>query len=437
MALLVLTGCRIVKTTASVPERTVRAVFPGGKAEQPNPGELQESLMRYADGYNAQTIKSVDELTGIPGSPLTKYEALNFKITSVGGSISIATGQNPYANLIDMVSLATLSRMVLEDHVAMATNGVLLEPWLRRSLRLETNVWAIADQVLQKEQQADLHDSLKSFYKTVPDLHSTFLLRPQELATALPRTLSTAGGSGSLFNLSGLDPFSGLDPAVREITETRLFAERSMYMLQRMPWLLRWQSELLLIDAATQPQVAQALEDASRLTVSIDRASKAAETISRAAAELPDRISAEREALVQALEDQEGDLTTLLNAGTAFSDSLSVTVTDTDALMKRFGVGEPKPPGAEREPETNARPFDILEYAQAAEQATALARQLNSVVSNLHATLDSPALEKVSNQATADLRRLLNHAFLLAAGLVVLVLLGALAYRALTGRPSK
>jgi hypothetical protein len=35
------------------------------------------------------------------------------------------------------------------------------------------------------------------------------------------------------------------------------------------------------------------------------------------------------------------------------------------------------------------------------------------------------------------MRRLLNHAFLLAAGLVLLVLLGALAYRALTGGRSK
>lgn len=431
VALLPGVGCRLVKRTAAVPQQIF---FPGGKSHQPDPGELQEILMRYADGYTAQTTKSVDELIDVAGSPFGQREALNFKITSASGGISIATGQNPYANLIDMVSLVSLSRMVLEDYSSSVTNGELYEPWLRRSKRLETNVWKIADQVLQEEQQADLREALETVYDSLPDLHKTFFVRPQELGAALPRTLSTDDDEGGLFNLSGLDIFSGLDPAVREITETRMFAERAMYMLQRMPWLLRWQSELLLLEATTQPQMAQALEDVTQISQSIDRASKAAETISETAAELPDRISAEREALVNALEDQEGQLTTLMVAGTELSESLSVTITNTDALMKRFGVGEPKPPGAQVKPGTNSKPFDILEYAQVAEQATLLARELDSVVSNLHATLESPALEKLSDQATADVRGILNHAFLLAGGLVVLMLVCGLVYRAVAGR---
>lgn len=393
--------------------------------------------MRYADSYIAQTTKSVDELTGVPGSPFSQSMALHFKLTSCSGVITIATAQNPYANLIDMVSLATLSRFVLEDYCEDTANGETFEPWLRRSRRLETNVWRIADQVLKEEQQETLHESLQKAYDKMPEIHKTFLVRPQELSAALPRTLSTDDSEGGLFNLSGLDPFSGLDPAVREITETRMFAERAMYMLQRQPWLLRWQSEILLLEATAQPQMAQALEDVTSLSESIDRASKAAETVSRTAAELPDRISTEREALVKAMEEQEGELTVLFNAATELSDSLSTTVTDTDALMKRFGVGELKPPGAVANSKTNSKPFDILEYALVAEKATTLARELDSVVSNLHATLESPALEELSDQATADVRGILNHAFLLAAGLVVLMLVCGLIYRAASGRKAK
>jgi hypothetical protein len=428
-------GCRIVRKTASVPERAVGVFFPGGKDNQPEPGELQESLMRYADGYIAQTTKSVDQLARGAGAPITRREALEFKLASTGSAISIATGENPYANLIDMVSMTMLTRKVLEDHTQEMTNGVAFEPWLRRSRRLETNVWSIADQVLKKEQQEQLRKSINDVYAATPDLHTTFLTRPQELTTALPRTLSSTTQGGSLFNLSGLDPFSGLDPAVREITESRLFAERAMYSIQRMPWLLRWQSEVLLLDIVGEPQVSQMLGDISRFSQSIDRASMAAESISRTASELPDRVSAEREALITALEKQEGELTVLVSAATELSDSLGRTITDTESLMERFGVGEPRPAGAVQTAKTNAKPFDILEYALAAEKATALARELDSVVSNLHATLESPALEKVTGQAASDVRRVLNHAFLLLGGLVLLVLVCALVYRVVAGRP--
>ena len=201
------------------------------------------------------------------------------------------------------------------------------------------------------------------------------------------------------------------------------------------PWLLRWQSEVLLLDIVGEPQVSQMLGDISRFSQSIDRASMAAESISRTASELPDRVSAEREALITALEKQEGELTVLVSAATELSDSLGRTITDTESLMERFGVGEPRPAGAVQTAKTTAKPFDILEYALAAEKATALARELDSVVSNLHATLESPALEKVTGQAASDVRRVLNHAFLLLGGLVLLVLVCALVYRVVAGRP--
>ena len=47
---------------------------------------------------------------------------------------------------------------------------------------------------------------------------------------------------------------AGLDPAVREVTRTRLFAERAMFTFQHMPFLLRWQTELLTI-APFQPGI--------------------------------------------------------------------------------------------------------------------------------------------------------------------------------------
>ncbi len=429
-------GCRIVQTTAAVPERTVAAFFPGGKSNQLEPGELQQGLMRVADTYISGTTASLDELVGMAGSPFSVRHAMEFKLGAALAGISVATRQNPYEGLLDMVSLATMTRMSIEYQQTRLTNGAILDGWVRQSRGVETNAWRLADQVLAPAQQQELRRSIEDFYKANLELRDAFLVQPLRMASALPRTMQTQKGGGELFDLSAFDPFGSLDPAVREVAETRLFAERAVFSLQRMPWILRGQVELMLLDATTQPGVNQALADVTRFSESVDRASRAAESVSRTAAELPDRIASERQALVEAMEHQGGELTTLLGAATALSDSLSITITNTDVLMKRFGVGEPKPPGASAAPKTNAKPFDILEYAQTAEKATALAQQLNSVVSNLNSTIESPALEKVSKQTSTDVRRLLNHAFLLAAGLVVLVLVCALAYRLVARRRS-
>ena len=106
-ASLLRTGCRVVSTTASVPERTVKVFFPGGKSNQPDAGDLQQRLMRFADSYNEAAIKEVDQLIDVPGSPFTREVALRFKITTTGGFVPLATVENPYATLLDMVSATT------------------------------------------------------------------------------------------------------------------------------------------------------------------------------------------------------------------------------------------------------------------------------------------------------------------------------------------
>ena len=431
--LVCVTGCRILQKTAAVPGQAVRVLFPGGRSSQPEPGDLQQSLMHFADSYAAGLVETLDELKDVPGTPFSPRAGLRFKIACFGGAIAIAGGQNPYTGLLDTVSLATLTRKILEDHWVTTTNGALYEPWLSRSRTLETNIWLIADQVLSPAQQDELRQSIALHYAAMTGLKPMTFPYPQDLL--VPRNLARQKGEGSVFTLAALDPLSGLDPAVREITETRLFAERAMYTIQRLSWLARFQAELLVLDATTQPQIAQTLADFTHLSASIDRVSQTAANISQTAAALPAQIADERKAIVSALETQEGKLTTVLQSGTELSTSLNTTIGTFDGLMKRFGVGEPVTNSAAAE--ADGPPFNILDYAKTAEQITVMTKELNVAIKELNATLDSPALDKLSNQAKGDVRSLLNHAFLLIGGLVVLVLVCALIYRAVVGRTSK
>ena len=81
----------------------------------------------------------------------------------------------------------------------------------------------------------------------------------------------------SVFNLLALDPLSGLDPATREIAQTRLLAERALFVTQKMPMLLRWQTELLSINAVDQPAVQQLVTNSTQLTVSVKEFNRIAE----------------------------------------------------------------------------------------------------------------------------------------------------------------
>jgi hypothetical protein len=421
------TGCRLIDKTASGSKRTVSKLFPDGQPTQPEPADLQESLLKFAQAYCLRIVESANELQNAENPPLTDEEVLRFKISSVGGILILSTGDNPYISLLNLVSQATLSRMILENYWVTILDEDLFESWIHRSRSLEQKIWFIADQVLSKDQQNELRLSIENHYASLKDLDSLSLANPQDLV--VPTSLKGKANNKSVFSLAAINPLSGLDPAVREITLTRLFAERALFTMQWTPWLLRWQSDLMVLDTTRQPEIAQALQDISSLSESIERASLAAESISKTAAALPDQLSIEREAIVTALDTQEGQITTMFQAGTDLSVSMNTAIESLDALMKRFGVGEPHPP---RDP--NRKRFDILDYAKTADSFTAMAEQLNETLLELNTTLDSPALDKLSNQATADMRSILNHAFLRASALVVLVLACALIYRKVAGR---
>lgn len=430
-------GCRLLRKTASVPQRTAQVFIPGTKTPAPEPGELQSKIMRFSDEYSALTVQSLNEVAHRMGTPDAPREALEHKLNSVSAAIAIASGPNPYANLLDMIGMVTLTRIVLEDYWMHQTNGPALAPWLSASRQMETNIWGIADEVLPEDKLSELKTAIEEWYDAHRDIRSTFLSRPRSFSTTIRAEAAAHKDTGAVFDLLNLDPMAGLDPAVREVTESRLFAERALYSLQRAPELLRWQTELLAYDLTAQPTIEMVVTNMTSLSHSIDRASLAAKSISDTAAGLPDQLSAERQAIMTSLEEQEGKLTALavevrgaVEAADGMGTSLSSAITNMNALMKRFGVGE-HPTNAEPK-NPNAKPFDVLDFAETANQVAAMAQELNAVIDNLNSTLDGPgmdAVDQISEKTVTNIRSLLFQAVLLLAGLVVFIFVCAGIYR--------
>jgi len=418
-------GCSLLRA----PTNVVNAVVPGKSSIQADLVDEQIQLQRFADDSLARTGQALDECVDHLGTDTGRAEVLRLKLVNGSSLISVVSGPNPSANLLDLASVTVLTRMSVQDYWTKRPNGAAFQPWLDVSRVLESNVWVLAARFIKPDQVNELRLGINQWYARTPEVRTAFFARPQEFASMVRATKEGAEGN-SVFNLVNLDPTAGLDPAIREVTRTRLFAERAMFTMQRMPFLLRLQTELLAYELAAQPSVQLVLSNSSQLSESANRIGRTAESIGQSVAQLPDRLTAERKEILASLDVQSSKLQELvagvdraLVSGEKLSSSLTITVTNVDALMKRFGAGEPNtnaPP-----PATNVTPFNILDYAKTADQIGNAVKELNSLVGSINQ--NAPELQRLSRETGTDLQKVVDHGFWLALILIVVLLGGAVA----------
>jgi hypothetical protein len=429
-------GCKLLRA----PGKAVHAITPGPKAPKMDPAEVATLVQRLADENILRTGQALDAYARIRGTPEAASEALRWKAVLFAYSMRIAGGYNPYGSLVDMVALVSFNRNALEDYWVHTPQGAAFQPWLDSSREFETNVWQAAKAAFRPEQLDALRKAIEDYRRTHASVKYPLFIQPLEFTAELKGTTSRSEEQSSILGFVGLDPTIGLDPAIQEVTRTRLFAERSMFTVQRMPTMMRLQAEILMDNFLRQAEMQQTLTNTTRLAESADRISRAVESVSQTAALMPDRLSQERAAILKDLEQQEGklrDLTSEVGRSLAeaekMSSALTITITNVDALMKRFGVGESK---TNQAPATNAEPFKILDYAETAARIGDMARDLNTLIASVDQA--APQVAQLSAQTTIEARKLVNHSFRLGLVLIGALLIGAVAagllYRILARR---
>ncbi len=252
------------------------AVVRGPQGNQIDPALLQSDLLRFADDFFGRTSTGVDEFARRANTPEANEKATKWKLSLTTSALGIATGANPTANLVDFIGLATTTRVFVEREASTVQPSGAMDLWLENTRILETNAWRIAGNILSEAQQQEYREAINLWLKQNENIASGFFSRPQELATEIRQSKGQTLQPGSVFSLVGLDPTSGLDPAVREMTRTRLFAERAMFAVSRMPFLVRWQTEMLAGNLLRQQEITNALASADRLSRAVESASQTA-----------------------------------------------------------------------------------------------------------------------------------------------------------------
>jgi hypothetical protein len=394
----------------------------------------QLKCQRYADGYAGKVLETTRPMVNRVGDAAVASHLIYWQITQLNSAYTIATGPSPLLCQLDFVVLATLSRMVVENTLVPIDRDSM-HPLAVAHLKLEQEAWLNVQELLTPEQLQELRGLIAAWRSRNPQVTLVGFVRFSEFAQAAGWTVEAGSKPGSLFGLIGLDPLAGLDPAVRQIEQTRLLAERVIFYMQRVPYLLDLQTERVVAQATLAPQV-------ERVNASLERASRAMTDYATIGANLPELLAKERDVLVQQLSGellrQEFELRGLLSetqttlaAGSETAAAINSAVVALDHLVARFSRGEPGM-------ESTGRPFDITEYTAAAAQFTSTARQLTQLLETLGRE-GQPAAAAVAGSVEAG-RELGDYLFWQALLLGLLLIGGALsaaiAYRAIDRRIS-
>jgi hypothetical protein len=399
---------------------------------------IQAEVMSFADVYVGAVLDATSRVP--PTTQANQIRVLDFEVRQATAAYEIASGGNPIADLIDMVVVVTATRAVVEARLGEGMFGAG-GPGLSTVLqRLETKIWTLAGQIVTDDQGKKLHQFIETWLARNPEVRDVSSIRLADLSAMPGSSTSGLGTPTDVLRSMGLDPFSGIDPAVEEVQRSRLLAERAFYFAKRWPRILELQTRLLTLQLAAQPAPAQLLAD-------VERVSRAADSVARTAEGLPALVDREREAAIRqfldALSAQEAraramlvEMRRTLDAGTGAANAVHGALGSLDAILAV--TSRPSPPGS-----PPSRPFDVTEYTRALEQLGRSATELEALLRAVNQ--DTPAVARLIGDAGREAsergRALVDHAFqralILVAVLVLSVLAAALAYRWAANRMSR
>jgi hypothetical protein len=250
--------------------------------------ELQSQIMSFSDRFmariNGATIDYV-YIKGYATTPFVRSVAMGSRLGSCTAAVSIAGGSNPEVAMLDMVVMVSLLRLAIEDiwipKEVLPKGQVLLDAYVE----LERDIWSIATEALSKEQADELHSLIDEWHtKNINNVVAVTSIRFGDFAKKRRQSTLFKDGKASGF-------LKAVSEANKEIEQARILAERTIFMVERQPTLIRWQVEQIFFDLAVEPEIGDLLNSSADI-------GRAAARISMTVEKIPAIITAERKAAI-------------------------------------------------------------------------------------------------------------------------------------------
>ncbi|HEY7090700.1 MAG TPA: hypothetical protein VH518_21570 [Tepidisphaeraceae bacterium] len=203
------------------------------------------------------------------------------KVDLALGALNNAVNPYPFAGLMDTIVLMSLARQMTED------------PWSREILgqadteailavlnAQEATAWQLASHYLSDDQITELRQLIAKWRSDNPQQRFVAHVRLVDFLDASAAAQSNQPRSPtSVFGLLFLDPLAGIDPAVRQLEQSRDVAERMFFYFQRVPMILSWQTEMLYRRMLSAPQLTRTIDTVSSFSEASGRMADASKQI--------------------------------------------------------------------------------------------------------------------------------------------------------------
>jgi hypothetical protein len=428
--------------------------------------ELQASLMSFSDRTASILIDSLDEFD----SRGPTLEARKFVMSDISYTLSaaytIAAEQNPQVALLDLTVVITMGRSIYEDLIR-SKYGEQVDPVIKGFKTLENDIWRTASQVLTTEQQQELRGHIQRWRSNNPDLLVYNYVRFSDFdAERRNSTLVGRSKGGGLFK--------SVRQVTEEVEETRMLAERAMFLATRLPLLAGHFADVWTSQVMVNPEIKQVVDDLDQLTdlteqlvevtdslplqimgeqrLIVDGVMKDVNDLSQGTVDnVMSRVSAERSEAIDQLmtqlaeqrteifrelsseQQQLGELTGAFQQALEEGNSL---VSALDQLAVRLGLDQPADPGAP--------PFDIRDYRDTLSEASTAVGELTRLVETTDRLVASDSVEQIAPQLIGVLDRikseskeLVRYIFIFGVLLVLIWIVGYVAARLLVVYLSK
>lgn len=300
LLIVTLAGCAAPGAARDQPTGSHQSAVP-----QYDLSTAQDQIVDFADNYMTTIGNLYTRIERDQGNrPEVRREALRWWLLTARAAMINATDHNPVYGIVNMVILVRLQR------------HSYTQPWFEQTFgapavaladavmaEQDRRISALADHYLTPTQAEELRVAIEMWLKEQPELKTIGLVRLQDLQVTRGPEETNHASPGSVFGLPFLDPFVSLDPAVREVHQSRLAARQMFYYAQRMPAILRDEAQLLSLDLLAEPRVISALENIDKLNSNAVAFLAISRQLSDDLAKLPANLRAEREKAIEQLSE--------------------------------------------------------------------------------------------------------------------------------------
>jgi exonuclease VII small subunit len=470
--LLPLAGCEAMGYQLRSPFAKVQDTRIGpGKM---TPDGIQSEVMSFADTFMSSIAQRWNEAGAARATPnvpdpaepdespedpgRVHRSAHERKLADASSALSIAASPNPIVSVADMITMVTLERMQLEDPATEALFGPECTEKLIATYREhEAAIWRIGSRVFFPKQQNELRDRIDEWHEKHPDQRYVSQVRLEGFAATRQQQLTTAHTeNASLLSLVMLDPLSGLDPAKREVQESRMLAARAFFYLTRMPMLLKWQTESLYQNFFRAPEVRDTLSAVTQVSEAADRISKTAEQLPRDFAaerqvtldQFFAGVGEQREALLEQLDQGQDklqgtlkDFRETVDATNELAGSLTTAAQAIESVADRIMPSPDSPASHSDRNGLEEYRAAVAQTGESAERLTVLAGQIDHLLDPAELDQRTAAVQETVTNARQSAEGLVDYAFKRLLILVVvaplMILLAAASYRGLLRRSQR